>query len=188
MVAAVHALRNIFFKYHKFNRLEAAVLEAAKSSSRTIARLLWLYIHSFGQCYGLAYIPNRFAYACTMYEHMYKIIYLCVSHREGTQCLNWHPSTCSTHTNMNPDWSYSSSPADQDWCILVKYVCTYMIMGHSNSWPWVFSLSRSWPKSPCPFGYIMWIYEPLSLAALLWLLVLWCLAVTNTPILTRSLQ
>lgn len=75
MAAVFHAPRNIFFKYHKFSRLEAAVLEAAESSSLTIARLLWLYVHRFGQCYGLAYIPNRFAYACTMYEHTSKIIY-----------------------------------------------------------------------------------------------------------------
>lgn len=103
MVAVVQAPRNTFFKYHTFNSLEAAVLEAAESSSLTVARLLWLYIRRFGQCYGLAYIPNRFAYACTMYEHMYKILYLCVSHREGTQCLHWDPSTHSTHINMNPD-------------------------------------------------------------------------------------
>lgn len=80
-----HAPRNIYFKYYRFNR---SVLEAAKSNSLTIARLLWLYIHRFGQCYGLAYIPNRLAYACTMSEHTYKIIYLCVPHREGTQCID----------------------------------------------------------------------------------------------------
>lgn len=67
------APRNIFFKYYKFNSLEAAVLEADEFSSLTIARLLGLYTHRFGQCYGLAYIPNRFAYACTMYEYTYKI-------------------------------------------------------------------------------------------------------------------
>lgn len=37
MVAVAHAPRNIFFKYHKFNRSEAAVLEAAESSSHSKA-------------------------------------------------------------------------------------------------------------------------------------------------------
>lgn len=67
------APRNIFFKHCKFNSLEAAVLEADEFSRLTIARLLGLYIRRFGQCYGLAYIPNRFTYACTMYEYTYKI-------------------------------------------------------------------------------------------------------------------
>lgn len=125
MAAVVHAPRNIFLKYHMFNRLEAAVLKAAETNSLTIARLLWLYMHRFGQCYGLAYAPNTFAYACTMYEHTSKIIYLCVSHREGTQCLDWHPFTHSTPTNMNTDWFYSSVPADWDWSVLVRYVCAH---------------------------------------------------------------
>lgn len=46
MVIVVHASRNINFRYHK---LERSVLEAAESSSLTIARLLWLYIHRFSQ-------------------------------------------------------------------------------------------------------------------------------------------
>lgn len=52
---------------------------------------------------------------------------MCVTQRGNT--ASWlapiHP--LSTHTNMNPDWSYSSAAADQDWSILVKYVCTHLI-------------------------------------------------------------
>lgn len=43
MAAVFHAPRNIFFKYLRFNRLEAVVLEAAEFSSLTIARLCGLY-------------------------------------------------------------------------------------------------------------------------------------------------
>lgn len=46
MVIVVHASRSINFRYHKSKR---SLLEAAESSSLTIARLLWLYIYRFSQ-------------------------------------------------------------------------------------------------------------------------------------------
>lgn len=108
---------------------------------------MWLYSHRFGWCYGLAYIPNRFAHACTMYEHTYKRIYLCVSHREWSVLMDTHPPTA-----LIPTWTQTDSiPQLQPIRIGLYYwnMCVHTHdVPHSNSWSWAFSLPRSWPRSP----------------------------------------
>ena len=148
--------------------IKRSVLEASESSSLTISRLLWLYIHRFSQYKGLAYIPNRLAHARTIYVHTYKyiFIYICVSHRStemkhsaftGTHLPIALIETCTAHTV----WSYSSCPADQVWFILVKYIYVYTQYGSLQQM--VLNIQRVQKLAPDPLVSTSagtWIYSP----------------------------